>query len=262
MPRRILGDNGTQFISGVMQQITHCFGIQQCFTPLYHPEVNPVERKNRDLKAQLGIYVGTDHSTWDEKLPTIRFAMNSSKCGTTGFTTAYLTFGRELRTPDDANRDLRTVIQSENFLPEITPKLLTFADTMQVAQQQQEKQQDQRKEYADKHRRRNPGYQKDDLVWVNTHTLSRRERQFTSKLAPKRDGPSISHLCLDTLPWSTRRDPSSTGTNPQERKTSQGGTSRSTPDSEEEAPPELETGLLVGTTSCPEGESVTTSERR
>ncbi|CAK9827511.1 hypothetical protein ANTRET_LOCUS5199 [Anthophora retusa] len=174
-----------------MQQITHCFGIQQCFTPVYHPEANPVERKNRDLKAQLGIYVGTDHSTWDEKLPIIRFAMNSAKCSTTGFTAAYLTFGRELRTPDDANRDLRTVIQSENFLPEITPKLLTLADTMQVAQQQQEKQQDQRKEYADKHRRRNPGYQKDDLVWVNTRTLSRRERQFTSKLAPKRDGPYV-----------------------------------------------------------------------
>lgn len=172
-----------------MQQVTHCFGIHQSFTPVYHPEANPVERKNRDLKAQLGIYVGTDHQTWDERLPTIRFAMNSTKCATTGFSAAYLTFGRELRTPDDASRDLRAVIQSENFLPEITPKLIALADTLKTAQQHQEEQQDQRKAYADPHRRPNPGYQQGNLVLVTTHTLSRRERHFTSKLAPKRDGP-------------------------------------------------------------------------
>ncbi|XP_076658937.1 uncharacterized protein LOC143364532 [Halictus rubicundus] len=158
---------------------------------IYHPEANPVERKNRDLKAQLGIYVGRDHATWDERLPTIRFAMNSARCVTTGYSAAYLTFGRELRTPDDANRDLRAIIQAENFLPEITPKLLTLADTMQVAQQNQERQQEQRKEYADQRRRPNPGYERGDLVWVTTHTLSRRERNYTSKFAPKRDGPYV-----------------------------------------------------------------------
>ncbi|XP_054015866.1 uncharacterized protein LOC128896522 [Hylaeus anthracinus] len=191
MPRRIISDNGTQFISGIMQQVTHCFGIQQCFTPVYHPEANPVERKNRDMKAQLGIYVGTDHTNWDDKLPTIRFAINTSRCGTTGYSAAYLTFGRELRTPDDTNRDLRAIIQAENFLPEITPILLTLADTMQMAQENQEGAQDQRKAYADKHRRPNPGYQKGDLVWANTHPVSRREQRFTSKLAPKRDGPYV-----------------------------------------------------------------------
>jgi hypothetical protein len=53
LPRRIISDNGTQFISAVMQKITFCLGITQSFTPVYHPEANPVERRNRDLKTQL-----------------------------------------------------------------------------------------------------------------------------------------------------------------------------------------------------------------
>lgn len=144
-------------------------------------------RKKSYLKSQLGIYVGTDHITWVEKLPTIRFAMNTARCGTTDYTAAYFTFGRELRTSDDANRELR----AENFLPEIIPKLLALADTMKIAKENQKRQQDDRKAYTDRHRRPNPGFQTDDIVWVNTHTLCRKKQQYTSKLAPRRDGPYV-----------------------------------------------------------------------
>lgn len=191
LPRRIISDNGTQFISGIMQQVSHCLGIPQSFTPVYHLEANPVERKNRDLKTQLGIYVQNNHTSWNDRLPAIRFAMNSAKCETTGYTAAYFTFGRELRTPDDTGRDLRALIQEENFLPEVTAKLATLAlaDTLRVAQLTQEDRQDRRKRYADQRRRESPDYQLGDLVWVTTHTLSRRHQHYSSKLAPRRDGP-------------------------------------------------------------------------
>lgn len=51
IPRRIISDNGTQFVSAVVQKLTYCLGIHHAFTPVYHPETNPVERKNRDLKS-------------------------------------------------------------------------------------------------------------------------------------------------------------------------------------------------------------------
>ncbi|XP_053973168.1 uncharacterized protein LOC128873557 [Hylaeus volcanicus] len=187
---RIISDNGTQFVGGVMQQVAHCLGIQQTFTPVYHPEANPVERKNRDLKVQLEIYVRGDHAAWDEQLPAIRFAMNSAKCESTGYSAVYLTFGRELRTPDDTNRDLRQIVEEENFLPEVTPKLLALADTLRVAHQTQEERQIRWKQYADQ-RRREGVYQPGDLVWVNTHTISRREQRYPSKLAPRRDRPYV-----------------------------------------------------------------------
>ncbi|GFW08813.1 transposon Ty3-G Gag-Pol polyprotein [Trichonephila clavipes] len=76
-------------------------------TPVYSPQSNPVERKNRDLKPRLAILVGDDHSSWYSKLPVIRFAMNTTVCDTTGHTPAYLLFGRELRTVDDVVQDFK-----------------------------------------------------------------------------------------------------------------------------------------------------------
>lgn len=182
-------DNGVQFVSEAMQYVAHCLGFKQHLIPVYHAESNPIERKNRDMKTQLSILVGQDHRTWKDKLPSIRFAMNTSQCDSTGFTPAYLTFGRELRTPDDVNRDLRAIIENENFIPEITPYLLDIANTLRTAKDNHEEQQDKTKFHADLKRRPTPTYELGDLVLVDSHPISKAKTSFTSKLAPKRDGP-------------------------------------------------------------------------
>lgn len=171
-----------------MQQIAYCLDIKHQFTPVYHPAANPVGRKNRDLKVQLAILVEDDHRDWDEKLPAIRFAMNTAT-SLTGYTPAYLTFARELRTPDDNNHDLREVILSENFIPEITPKLLLLATTLKKAKENREIKEEHRKAYADKYRRKDPGYEENDLVLATTHAVSKAARGISSKFAPRRDGP-------------------------------------------------------------------------
>lgn len=99
LPRRISSDNGTQFVSAVMQKLMFCLDIQQFLSPVYHPEPNIVERKNRDMKTQIAIMVKDKHNQWPETLPAIRFSMNSAYNQSTGFSAAYLTFGREMRSP-------------------------------------------------------------------------------------------------------------------------------------------------------------------
>ncbi|GFX65792.1 retrovirus-related Pol polyprotein from transposon 297 [Trichonephila clavipes] len=94
--------------------------------PVYLPQANPVERKNRDLKPRLAMMVGNNHTLWIEKLPAIRFTVNTSKCESTDHTAAYLTFARELRTMDQVNTDLRSVTHNDNFVPEFTPYLKRF----------------------------------------------------------------------------------------------------------------------------------------
>ncbi|GLV39281.1 hypothetical protein CBL_06331 [Carabus blaptoides fortunei] len=83
--RRIISGNGAQFVREIMQQICYVFNITQSLSSTYHPQSNSVERKNRNLKPQLAIQVGMDHHTWNEKLATIRFAMNSSVTQGTGY---------------------------------------------------------------------------------------------------------------------------------------------------------------------------------
>ncbi|GFT65098.1 transposon Tf2-6 polyprotein [Trichonephila clavipes] len=45
IPRRLISDNGTQFVSAVMQQIYYLLTIYQSLISVYHPQANPVERK-------------------------------------------------------------------------------------------------------------------------------------------------------------------------------------------------------------------------
>ena len=189
MCRRLVSDNGPQFISAVLQQLAFVLGFKQNLIPVYHPEANQVERKNRDLKTQLAILVGGNHADWPSKLASIRFAMNSAKCTSTGQTAAYLTFGRELRTADGVQRDLRAIVEGESFASEILPKLRSMTDTLRQAREIQELTQDQRKAYADRHRQASPRYQPGNFVLVQTHTLSNTAKGISAKLAPRFDGP-------------------------------------------------------------------------
>ncbi|GFV14868.1 transposon Ty3-G Gag-Pol polyprotein [Trichonephila clavipes] len=52
IPRRIISDNGTQFVSAVLQQICFTLNISQNLIPVYSSQSNPVERKNRDFTKQ------------------------------------------------------------------------------------------------------------------------------------------------------------------------------------------------------------------
>lgn len=190
-PRRIISDNGVQFISQVMQQACHYLGIKQNLTPLFHPQANMVERKNRYLKPRLAILVGADHTTWSDKLPAIRFAINSAKCSTTNYSPSYLTFAREIRSPDEVDHDLRSITQSENFLPEITAYLQMITTVLKEARDTHDKEQDRQKKYADQSRSPTVEYIPGDRVLVNLHTKSSAAKGVTSKFDPKRDGPYV-----------------------------------------------------------------------
>jgi hypothetical protein len=188
VPRRLTSDNGTQFVSAVMQQVTYCLKIKHNFTPLYHPEANPVERKNRDLKTQLAIIV-QDSKNWAELLAPIRFALNTTCCSSTDYTPAYLTFGRELRSPRDNEVDFRQIMISENIVHEITPKLKRLSEHLLKAREVQELKEEQRKVLVDQSRRPQSNYKPGDLVLVESHPISKASQGVTAKFAPRRDGP-------------------------------------------------------------------------
>ncbi|XP_045541479.1 uncharacterized protein LOC123722976 [Papilio machaon] len=189
LPRRVVSDNGTQFISSVMQLSMFILGVKQELIPVYHPEANPAERKNRDLKVQLSLLVKNEHRNWPKYLAHVRFAMNSAVCSTTGKTPAFLTFARELRTPFEMHHDLRAILDKENFVPSATPYLRSFVRALQDIRDRVEKKQDQRKEIGDTARRSVPSYKQNDLVLVKTHVLSNASKGKTRKFMPKRDGP-------------------------------------------------------------------------
>ncbi|KAF8785739.1 Retrovirus-related Pol polyprotein like [Argiope bruennichi] len=190
LPRRLIRDNGSQFVSAVKQHTCNFLGIKQDLIPLYHPLSNPSECKNRDLKPRFAILVRDEHDTWDEKLPMIRFALNTSRCETTNHTAAYLQFGGELRTTDDVTYDLRALIDNDNFVAEITPYLKWFAHLTAEIKNHVEQNQDKRKAYSDRQRRQ-VFYKPGDLVWVTLHPVSKSQNKKNRKFMPKREGPYL-----------------------------------------------------------------------
>ncbi|GFW87237.1 integrase catalytic domain-containing protein [Trichonephila clavipes] len=184
-PNGIIG----QFVGAIMQQLCFILNIDQDI-PVYHPQANPVERKNRDLKPRIAILAQNQHDEWEDKLPSICFTLNSVKCDTTGKTAAYLQFGREIRTIDDVTHDFRAIIDNENFVPEITPYLKRLARISSEIRERIEEKQDQQKTY-DKRHCSGPLYRPGDKVWVTLHPLSNAAQKKTAKFIPKRDGPYI-----------------------------------------------------------------------
>ncbi|GFX46541.1 transposon Tf2-9 polyprotein [Trichonephila clavipes] len=77
LPRKLIGDNEPKFVSAAMQLTCDLLEITQDLIPVYHPQANPSEHKNRDLKPRLAILVEEEQSAREDKLPLIRFAMNT-----------------------------------------------------------------------------------------------------------------------------------------------------------------------------------------
>ena len=75
------------------------FGIEHRNAPVRAPHCNPVERTNRTIKTMISQYVDKDHREWDRNIPAFQFAFNTAIHDATGYTPAYINYGRELAPP-------------------------------------------------------------------------------------------------------------------------------------------------------------------
>lgn len=95
-----LFDNGKKMISKAMKKFCETSGILLHFVPVYYARDNQIERSHRVIKLAVAKFL-SDQRLWVEVFPIILFAMRTVKSEATGFSPAYLTFGRELRIPQN-----------------------------------------------------------------------------------------------------------------------------------------------------------------
>ena len=94
-----MSDNGRQFIGWEFTQLLEEYKIDHRQTPPYTPQCNPVERTKKVIKTAINQYLGKSQKKWDALLPELAFAYNSAASDSTGYTPAYLNYGRELIPP-------------------------------------------------------------------------------------------------------------------------------------------------------------------
>ena len=99
-PQEILSDQGSEFVSELMQIFFHEFGINHIRTSPYHPQSNGAcERFNGTLKTMLRSLTERFPDSWDEALPWILFAYREVPVETLGFSPFDLLFGRSIAGP-------------------------------------------------------------------------------------------------------------------------------------------------------------------
>ena len=69
VPREIVTDNGTQFTSKLMKELTKKYGINHCKSSPYHPQANgQVESTNKVVESILTKTIQLHYKDWADKL--------------------------------------------------------------------------------------------------------------------------------------------------------------------------------------------------
>ena len=101
VPERLHTDQGPDFESKLIKELSEVIGIQKIRTTPYHPRGNPVERFNRTLLNMLGTLETKQKQKWREYVKPLVHAYNCTRNEVTCFTPYELMFGRTPRLPVD-----------------------------------------------------------------------------------------------------------------------------------------------------------------
>ena len=100
IPREILSDQGSNFMSATVKHLCSLLHIKKLKTSPYHPQANGlVENFNGTLKKMLKCYSDEEAKDWDKNIPYVLFAYREAKHETTGFSPFEMLYARHVRGP-------------------------------------------------------------------------------------------------------------------------------------------------------------------
>ena len=100
LPKSIQSDQGSNFMSGLFQQVMDELGIKQYISSAYHLESqSALERFHQTLKNMIRSYCFDTNSDWDEGVNLLLFAFRESVQESLGFSPIELLFGHTVRGP-------------------------------------------------------------------------------------------------------------------------------------------------------------------
>ena len=127
--RRLLSDQGREFVSKIWSKLLRSLGIQRVLTSPYHPEGNTInERSHRMLNNMLRarLLKGCSSKAWVDKVPGIMLSLNAMPHEPHGFSVSMVTTGREPTLPPDVQQDVHASPDVDNpseYVEAITQRL-------------------------------------------------------------------------------------------------------------------------------------------
>ena len=134
----IFSDQGKQFTSQLMREIAKLFHTKPLVTAPYTPRANgKIERFWGSISTNLKIYAGEFGDTWDESLPMIVYAYNTSQARSTKFSPHEALFGVKPLVPFET-LFLPPVRETQDFTDFSKTKIGIYRKTLKVIQQNQD----------------------------------------------------------------------------------------------------------------------------
>lgn len=100
LPKSVQSDQGSNFMSGIFQQVMLELGINQYRSSAYHPESQgALERFHQTLKNMIRAYCFDTERNWDDGIPLLLFAVRESVQESLGFSPFELVYGHTVRGP-------------------------------------------------------------------------------------------------------------------------------------------------------------------
>lgn len=188
VPQIFMVDNGSQFISREFKKLMETYRVQKIwYNAKYHPQVNFSERVNKVIVTALRCYIHDNHKTWDSSIFKVAQAIRISKHDVTGYSPAFLNFGRNVPVTGDFYGKI-----SENDInfPSISDKYERIDDIQELPNLYTEVRERLRQAYQRNAcqynlRKRDVRFHVGDKVWKRNVTLSSAVGNYCAKLAPK-----------------------------------------------------------------------------
>ncbi|GFV80696.1 hypothetical protein TNCV_4618581 [Trichonephila clavipes] len=111
-PVTITTDQGTNFESSLMRELTNMMGSHRIYSASYHPQSDGmIERFHRHLKSAI---IAHEDTGWSDILPVVLLGLRSAMKNDLKATSSELVYGTTLRLPSD-------LISSESLQTSVTP---------------------------------------------------------------------------------------------------------------------------------------------
>ena len=129
VPEAIHSDQGSNFVSKVIQALCSELGVKLSQTTAYHPEGNcQVEHFNRTLEGMLSKVISDHQRDWDDYLQKVLFAYRTAIHESTGFAPFTVMYSRSPSLPIDVI--LGSSKTETRQLPEYVQKTQTYLRTL------------------------------------------------------------------------------------------------------------------------------------
>ena len=183
VPKTIISDRGTQFVSRFWEHLQQALGTQLAFSTAYHPQTDgQTERVNQVLEDMLRACVLTYGTSWEDSLPYAEFAYNNSYQASLQMAPFEALYGRRCRTPLNWSETGDSRIFGPDMLREAEEKVKLIRDRLKTAQSRQ------KSYYDQKHRR--VSFEPGEFVYLRVSPMRGLQRfKIKGKLAPRFIGP-------------------------------------------------------------------------